>query len=137
MDYKNAAATPINHRAVPVVRDNVPQSCFEIYKDGSIAGSVHYKIIGNEVWFLLTKMSPSVAGKKDSAVVLSHILADMRRRRLGVLPFCPVVRTFVKANSEYLRLVPIDRRARFQLDSAGLARGQKQHKKTVRQALAS
>lgn len=97
------------------VCDNPTASQFDIYADGTVAGFEHYQLKKAEMWFLHTVISPRFRSHELAPILITSALNMAHRRRLAVLPFCPEVRKFMTAHSEYLQLVPAEHRARFRL----------------------
>ena len=79
---------------------------YEIY-DGQLAGFSDYKLTGTTIAFTRTEVDPAVARPGMAKQLVTDELADSRRRRLAVLPFCRWVRKVIARNAAaYLDLVP-------------------------------
>ncbi|GLB68010.1 N-acetyltransferase [Arthrobacter mangrovi] len=96
-----------------VIRDNFGASQYDAYVDGAVAGSLHYRVEGDQMWLLYTAVGQDhkETGLEDR--LIRYALADAHRRRLMVLPFCHEVRKRVFAHPVYLQLVPAADRDRF------------------------
>lgn len=98
------------------VRDNPELSRYEIHVDDSPAGFSEYKLRGDRISFLHTEIAQEFGGRGLAGTLVAEALADVRRRGLAVLPFCPYVRKVIADNpEEYVDLVPAKDRERFDL----------------------
>jgi uncharacterized protein len=96
-----------------VIRNNFGASQYDAYVDGAVAGSLHYRIEGDQMWLLHTAVDQDYRGMDLGDQLIRNALADAHRRRLSVLPFCHQVRKHVFAHPVYLQLVPAGDRERF------------------------
>lgn len=102
-----------------IVRDNPDQSRYEIYVDDQLAGFGDYKLSPGRIAFTHTEVFDSFSGQGLARTLVDEELADVRRRGLAVLPFCPYVRKVIAKNpDQYLDLVPAKDRERFELRAA-------------------
>jgi uncharacterized protein len=97
------------------VTDNQVQSRFEIRADGELAGFAQYSMSGGEIAFIHTKTEDRFRGHGLAGHLVQSALEAARDRKLGVLPYCPFVRSWITGHREYADLVPADRRAQFGL----------------------
>lgn len=98
------------------VRDNPEQSRYEVRVDHQMAGFAAYKLRGRTIAFTHTEVGDAFAGRGLARRLVAEALADARRRRLAVLPFCPYVRRVIARDPDrYLDLVASKDRARFGL----------------------
>ncbi len=88
---------------------------FEVTVDGQLAGFAAYHQVGQNLDFTHTEVDDSYEGQGVGSALIRAALDSSRERRLGVLPHCPFVRSFVERHSEYLELVPAGRRRQFGL----------------------
>jgi uncharacterized protein len=101
------------------VRDNPAKSRYEIYDAATLAGFSQYTLTGGRIAFTHTEVDPPFGGRGLGRQLVTEALADIRARGLAVLPFCPYVRKVIAENAEqYLDLVPIQDRERFDLPAA-------------------
>lgn len=99
-----------------VVRDNPAANRYEVYEDEQLAGFTAYELVGTRIAFVHTEIIPAFEGRGLASRLVAAELADARRRRLAVLPFCPfVLRAIAKDPGAYLDLVPPQERAGFDL----------------------
>lgn len=96
-----------------VIRDNYDASRFDAYVDGSLAGSLHYRVEDGRLWLLSVVVDPEYRGPDLGGRLVREALAQAHRRRLAVLPFCIEARRQVFAHPVYLNLVPETERRRF------------------------
>lgn len=100
----------------PTVRDNTDLGRYEICVDDRVVGFGEYKLGPGRIAFLHTEVDEEVSGQGLARQLVVGALADVRRRGLAVLPFCPYVRRVIADSpGEYLDLVPEKDRARFGL----------------------
>ena len=98
------------------VRDNPELERYEIHVDGRRAGFSEYKLRGGRIAFTHTEIADELSGRGLARRLVADELADVRRRGLAVLPFCPYVRKVIaESPKEYVDLVPAKDRARFDL----------------------
>jgi len=103
-----------------IVQDNPEKHRYEVYADEQLAGFSEYKFGSDEIAFTHTEIAEAFSGRGLARKLVADALADTRRRRLAVLPFCPYVRRVIADNPDkYLDLVPAKARARFKLPLAG------------------
>jgi uncharacterized protein len=98
-----------------VIQDNVCESQYDAYVDGAVAGSLHYRIEGDQMWLLHTAAGQDVHGVGLADALIRRALSDAYRGRLSVLPFCHEVRKRIFAHPVYLQLVPGADRERFRV----------------------
>jgi uncharacterized protein len=95
------------------VHDNPAESEFDMYIDGEIAGWVRYRVEGSEIWMLYTAVTRGFHDRGLTDPLIQTALDDAHRRRIGVLPFCPLVRQYMRLHPQYLGLIPVGRSALF------------------------
>jgi predicted GNAT family acetyltransferase len=64
---------------------------------------------------LHTELDGRFDGRGLGSRLVRYVLDDARQRDLMILPYCPFVREYIARHTEYLDLVPPERRARFTL----------------------
>jgi predicted GNAT family acetyltransferase len=98
------------------VTDNQDGSRFEIRTDGELAGFAAYKRKPDLISFSHTEIDDRFEGQGLGSKLVKAALEAARSEGLGVLPFCPFVRSYIERHpDEYLELVPEDQRERFRL----------------------
>ena len=120
-----------------VIRDNFGASQYDAYVDGAVAGSLHYRVEGDQMWLLHTAVGHDHKGVGLEDRLIRHALADAHRRRLMVLPFCHEARKRVFAHPVYLQLVPAAERERFRESFEENLKAEAQAKRTARKAAAA
>ncbi|MBB5158089.1 hypothetical protein BJ970_005688 [Saccharopolyspora phatthalungensis] len=99
----------------PEVVDDPGANRFEIRADGEPAGFTEYRLRPKSIAFLHTEIDPRFEGRGLGGALIRSALDAARERGLAVLPYCPFVRGWISKHSDYLDLVPADKRAGFQL----------------------
>ncbi|MGW4804888.1 GNAT family N-acetyltransferase [Kitasatospora sp. NPDC004272] len=101
----------------PQVRDNTEQSRFEISTDAGQAGFAEYQLRdgGSTVAFVHTVIDPAFEGQGLGGKLARAALDTVRERGASVLPYCPFIRGWIAKHPEYVDLVPVDKRAKFDL----------------------
>jgi predicted GNAT family acetyltransferase len=100
--------------SVVVVEDG-PASRFEVLVDGQGAGFAAYRRNDSTISFTHTEISDQFEGRGLGSVLVRGALDAARAQGAAVLPFCPFVRRYISRHHEYLDLVPVEQRARFEL----------------------
>lgn len=79
--------------------------------DGAEAGSVEYDAIGDtSVLVKHVDVASAYQGKGYAALLVRHVLDDLRARKLSVVPICPYALAFIRKHREYADLVRDDMR---------------------------
>ncbi|GAA1340153.1 GNAT family N-acetyltransferase [Arthrobacter roseus] len=97
------------------VQHNFAASRFDIYSDGIVAASVHYRMNGAEMSFIYTEINDSLQTPPLVQSLIRGCLDNAHRHRLAVLPFCPTMCAYIKHHTQYTALVPLAQRERFYL----------------------
>ncbi|MFD1210686.1 GNAT family N-acetyltransferase [Arthrobacter sp. GCM10027362] len=95
------------------IRNNFDASQFDAYVDGTVAGSLQYRIQDGQMWLLDVEVDRDYRGLGLKSGLVRNALAEAHRRRLSVLPFCHEARKHVFAHPVFLQLVPAAERQRF------------------------
>lgn len=90
------------------VRDVPEEGRYELVVDGGIAGIADYARRGNVVVLPHTVIDPARRGQGLGAVLVRHVLDDVRRRGELIVPRCWYVAQFVHDHPEYADLVAPD-----------------------------
>ena len=101
--------------AETTVRDAPDQNRFEIWVGGVLAGFTVYRAQPERYTYVHTEIDPAFGGKGLASILIKSTLDEMRQRGIEVLPQCPFVRRYISRHLEYLDLVPVAERARFDL----------------------
>lgn len=105
------------------VHNNLAASRFDIYSQGTVAASAHYRMNGGEMSFIYTEVNRQIQTPALVRQLIQGCLDDAHRRRLAVLPFCPVMLAYIRRHVNYVELVPPAQRQRFRLSTAKLQPG--------------
>jgi uncharacterized protein len=95
-----------------VVRDNPEELRYEILRGGDLVGKILYRTEPGAIALIHTDVAPSAEGQGVGSRLVAGALADIRSRRLGVVPVCPFVRAYLARHPEQRDLVVRDRIAR-------------------------
>ncbi|MEB3366336.1 GNAT family N-acetyltransferase [Saccharopolyspora mangrovi] len=99
----------------PEVKDNSDANRFEIRVDGRLAGFAEYRLKPGQISFTHTEIDDDFGGQGLAGKLARAALDQARERGLGVLPFCPFIRGWIAKHPDYVDLVPVERRAGFEL----------------------
>lgn len=118
------------------IQNNRTTSRYELYDNGALTCFLQYRMCNEEMWALSTVVTNNVStaaahttmgntgqantgaanqghSSDPAAVLIRDTLEDAYRRRIAVLPFCPLVRAFMFSHPLYLSLIPETWRGRF------------------------
>ena len=109
-------STPTEADSV-VVRDNKVEDQFELFFDGAPAGILNYRVEGDDYALTHTEIDPDFEGRGLGSALISHALDQIKAGGHGMLPVCPFVLSYLDRHPEYVELVPLRYRARFDLPS--------------------
>lgn len=101
------------------VTDATEEERYEIRVDGELAGFAQYRRRPGAVSLTHTEIDDRFEGRGLGGKLVAFALDDLRAQGLGVLPFCPFVKSCIQRHPEYLDLVPEGRRAEFELQPNG------------------
>jgi uncharacterized protein len=90
---------------MPAVQDDHLSAQFTIYWDGVVAGSLRYRLEGNEIWFLRTTIDRGFRNRDLETVLVMNALDSAHRRHLAVRPFDRTVRKTMVEHPEYHHLL--------------------------------
>lgn len=99
-----------------VVTDNAERHRYELNIDGELAAFADYRLDAGLLEVTRTESLPEFAGTGAARQLVTEMLDDAHGRALAVLPHCSYVAAIIRKNpSDFLDLVPVDRRAEFDL----------------------
>lgn len=104
------------------VRDNARLNRFELYVDGENVGHLQYETRREQVWLLHTAIEQRFKRARLDSYFVGNVLENLHRRRLAVMPFCPVVRGYLAGHPQWAALIPASERSRFKLTPAAKSR---------------
>lgn len=96
-------------------RNNEERSRYEVHVDGEAAGYIDYRLNGNSITAIHTRVGEEFQGMGLAGRLATELLEDARRTGRNVLPQCGYVASYIEKNEEYLDLVPAERRSEFGL----------------------
>lgn len=97
------------------LRDNKERSRFEWVIDDQIAAIEDYQLDGDTITYIHTESMPEFRGKGSAKELVAAILDHAVARDFKVIPECSYVAKFIRENTDYIDLVPEERRAAFNL----------------------
>ncbi|MGY1591836.1 GNAT family N-acetyltransferase [Geodermatophilus sp. SYSU D00708] len=115
VEREDRCAMPENE---PTVVDRPEAGRFEVLVDGAVAGFAEYRRTASSVAFTHTVVDPAFEGRGLGSVLARGALDATRDSGRSVLPFCPFIRGYIRRHPAYLDLVPVERRAQFDLAPA-------------------
>lgn len=95
------------------IRDNKDDGRIEAWVGEELAGFTEYQDADGVRTMPHTQVDEKFQGRGLAAKVIARGLDDAQAQGLTVHPVCPAVQRYIKKNSQYLDLVPQDRRAEF------------------------
>ncbi len=95
-------AIPMDAAPIPV--HNPQQHQFEIEADGRVAVLV-YKLGEGKLYLLHTETPLELQGRGFGSELAKAALQYARENRLGVVPWCPFVKTYIDRHKEFKSLV--------------------------------
>ncbi len=101
--------------AEPTVTDAPESSRFEIRSGDELIGFAVYERSPGRIAFTHTEIDPAFGGQGMAGRLIAAVLDVAREEGLDVLPVCPFVRGYIDKHPEYLSLVPLGERERFDL----------------------
>jgi uncharacterized protein len=101
----------------PEIVDDKERSRYEVHEDGGAIAVADYVKQPGIVSFTHTETFAGHKGQGHAGRMIDRALRDARDEELEVVPFCWFVAEYIGAHTEFLPLVPVDRRAEFGLPS--------------------
>jgi uncharacterized protein len=90
------------------VVDNPDQLRYELWLGQTRAGFLAYRREPGTVVLIHTEVDPAVEGRGLGSRLVAGALADLRSRRLKVVPLCPFVADYLRRHPEQQDLVVRD-----------------------------
>ena len=81
--------------------DNALYRRFELHIDGTLAVYVKYRMTGGRIALIESVLQPEFRDEGIEATLLRHVFLNTHKRRLSVMPQCPVVFAFLADHPEY------------------------------------
>ncbi|MHA7245143.1 hypothetical protein ACX80R_18445 [Paeniglutamicibacter antarcticus] len=99
--------------AMRVVENNQEQHRYLLFVQGDLAGFVQYSMSEDELWVHHVQLKRRYKSEEMIEYLLLHVVGDVHRRRLALMPFCPAMRLFLADRPKFTSLVPPLWHARF------------------------
>jgi predicted GNAT family acetyltransferase len=101
--------------AATVVKDNPTENRYEAWVEDTLAGVAHYQLRPGLIAIFHTQVADQFQGRGLADRLAVAALEDARAKNLQVLPFCPLVDSYIQGHPAYVELVPAEQRPAFGL----------------------
>jgi predicted GNAT family acetyltransferase len=101
------------HQSDIRVVDDADNGRFAIWVGEEVAGYTLYARHEDEYALMHTEIRPEFEHQGLASRLIRSTLEQLAAREVGVLPYCPFVRSFIAEHREYAALVPASDRVRF------------------------
>jgi predicted GNAT family acetyltransferase len=98
------------HQVKETFRDNPLYCRFELFLDGDLAACMKYTMKGGQVILIGGMEHPEFRDQGVDATLMRHIVLNIHKRRLSLIPQCPMAHTFFADNPQYQTLTVQPRR---------------------------
>ncbi|MHA7279885.1 GNAT family N-acetyltransferase [Arthrobacter sp. MDT2-2] len=98
------------HQVKETFRDNPLYCRFELFLDGDLAACMKYTMNGGQVILIAGMEHPEFRDQGIDATLMRHIVLNTHKRRLSLIPQCPLAHTFFADNPQYQTLTVQPRR---------------------------
>lgn len=85
-------------------RDNPLYCRFELFVDGTLAAYLKYTLHGGQIVLLVGVERPAFQGQGFNETLMRHIILNAHKRRLSLIPQCPMALSFLADHPEYQTL---------------------------------
>ena len=109
-DGEEAGASPS-----PLALDNREGERYEQWLGDDLAGILQYRLRSSLIALIHTEIDQRFQGQGLASRLIVFALEDARKQGREVLPFCPLVASYIQGHPEWADLVPEDRRDDFGL----------------------
>ncbi|MHA7145391.1 GNAT family N-acetyltransferase [Arthrobacter sp. TmT3-37] len=82
-------------------RDNPVYCRFEFFIDGDLAAYMRYRINGGQVILFDGVEQPAFRDQGLDVPLMRHVVLNTHKRRLGLVPRCPMALSFLADNPQY------------------------------------
>lgn len=83
---------------------NTDKRRFEFYIDDSVA-FIEYKLKGDDILLMHTKVPEELQGMGIGNALILKSLQEIELRKLRLVPLCPFVKSFLRKNPDWNRLL--------------------------------
>jgi predicted GNAT family acetyltransferase len=98
------------------VVDDPDEGRFAIWVGEEVAGYTTYVRQADAYALMHTEIRPEFEHQGLASRLIRSTLEQLAAREVGVLPYCPFVRSFIAEHREYAAMVPASDRVRFGVD---------------------
>ncbi|MEC5199743.1 putative GNAT family acetyltransferase [Arthrobacter sp. PL16] len=102
---ERGTATQTRNRPREAFRNNALYCRFELFIDGSLAAFLKYTMDGGQVVLLDGAEQPGFRDQGVDAILMRHAVLNIHKRRLNLVPQCPMAFSFLADNPEYRILI--------------------------------
>ncbi|MHA7191992.1 GNAT family N-acetyltransferase [Arthrobacter sp. MDT2-16] len=92
------------HQVKESFRDNPLYCRFELFVDGTLAAFVKYTMNGGQVILLDGVEQPAFRDQGLDSTLMRHVVLNAHKRRLSLIPQCPMAFSFLADNPQYQTL---------------------------------
>lgn len=89
------------HQLKETFRDNPLYCRFELFIDGTLAAYVKYTMAGAQIVLLDGVEQPTFRDQGIDATLMRHVVLNAHKRRLGLIPQCPMAFSFFADHPQY------------------------------------
>ncbi|WP_167133563.1 GNAT family N-acetyltransferase [Arthrobacter sedimenti] len=106
LEYRAQQATERGsvHQLKETFRDNPLYCRFELIIDGTIAAYVKYTMSGAQIVLLDGVEQPGFRDQGIDEILMRHVVLNAHKRRLSLVPQCPMAFSFLADNPQYRTL---------------------------------
>ncbi|MHA7287956.1 GNAT family N-acetyltransferase [Arthrobacter sp. MDT3-44] len=101
---KRSIGSSTVHKVKETFRDNPLYCRFELFIDGDLAACMKYTMNGGHVILIAGIEHPEFRDQGIDATLMHHIVLNTHKRRLSLIPQCPMAHTFLADNPQYQTL---------------------------------
>jgi predicted GNAT family acetyltransferase len=106
---------PIDIGAATELKDNPQANRYEAWVEDTLAGVSHYQQRPGLIAIFRTEISDRFQGRGLADRLAATALEGARERNLQVLPFCPLINSYIQSHPTYAVLVPEEQRQAFEI----------------------
>ena len=92
------------HQPKETFRDNPLYSRFELFIDGTMAAYVKYTMVGAQIILRDGVEQPAFRDQGVDGTLMRHVVLNAHKRRLSLVPQCPMAFSFLADNPQYRSL---------------------------------
>jgi predicted GNAT family acetyltransferase len=96
-----AATSGVARSSREKFRDNPLYCRFELFTDGNLAAYVKYTMTGGNLTLVMGTELPGFRDQGADQTLMRNIVLDAHKRRLNLIPRCPMADAFLAAHPQY------------------------------------